>query len=65
LQQWEPWNQRARDTILFAVGVVGVINELFVVDEPRAYALLFLGSLIGMPFVLNSAGGPNSNEKDN
>jgi len=51
---WDRWDQRVRDTILFTVGVVGVVNELFVVDEPRAYALMFLGSLIGMPFVLSA-----------
>lgn len=54
---WDRWDQRVRDTVLFTVGVVGVVNELFVVDEPRAYALIFLGSLIGMPFVLSADKG--------
>jgi hypothetical protein len=51
---WDRWDQRVRDTIMFVVGVAGVIHELFIVEEPRAYALLFLGSLIGMPFVLGA-----------
>lgn len=48
------WNVRVRDTVIFVVGVVGVINELFIVFEPRPSILIFLGSLIGVPFVLGA-----------
>lgn len=51
---WDRWNMRVRDSVLFIVGVVGVRNELWIVDEPRAYALIFLGGMIGMPFVLGA-----------
>lgn len=48
------WNIKVRDTILFVVGVIGVVNELFIVADPRPSILIFLGSLIGVPFVLNA-----------
>lgn len=48
------WNVRVRDSIIFLVGVVGVVNELFIVPEPRPSILIFLGSLIGVPFVLSA-----------
>lgn len=51
---WEIWNTRIRDAILFIVGILGIINELFIMNEPRSSALLFLGSLVGLPFVLNA-----------
>lgn len=48
------WNVRVRDTVIFVVGVVGVVNELFIVTEPRPSILIFLGSLIGVPFVMSA-----------
>ena len=51
---WSRWDKRIRDTVIFTVGVAGVIHELFLVGEPRAAALIFLGSLIGVPFVLSA-----------
>ncbi|MCA1781984.1 MAG: hypothetical protein ABR616_05740 [Dermatophilaceae bacterium] len=48
------WNVKIRDTIIFVVGVVGVVNELFLVSQVRPSILIFLGSLIGVPFVLSA-----------
>lgn len=48
------WNVRVRDSVIFVVGVVGVVNELFIVATPRPSILLFLGSLIGVPFVMSA-----------
>lgn len=49
---WMRWDKRVRDSIIFIVGILGVVHELFIIPEPRPYALLFLASLIGIPFVL-------------
>lgn len=51
---WARWDKRVRDTIIFCVGVGGCINELFFVPDPRPAALVFLASLIGIPFVLSA-----------
>lgn len=51
---WSRWDKRVRDSIIFAVGVAGVVHELFIVEDPRASILIFLGSLIGVPFVLQA-----------
>lgn len=48
------WNVKIRDTIIFLVGVGGVINELWLVASPRPSVLVFLGSLIGVPFVMSA-----------
>ncbi|MCA1781815.1 MAG: hypothetical protein LC679_06465 [Intrasporangiaceae bacterium] len=36
------------------MGVIGVVNELFLVNQVRPSILIFLGSLIGVPFVLSA-----------
>lgn len=51
---WARWDKRVRDTIIFLVGVGGCINELFFIAQPRPAALVFLASLIGIPFVLSA-----------
>lgn len=50
--KWATWEKRLRDGIIFVVGVGGVANELFLRDEIRPSALIFLASMIGVPFVL-------------
>lgn len=45
---------RIRDAVIFVIGIGGVVNELFVLDDPRPSALVFLASLIGVPFVLSA-----------
>jgi hypothetical protein len=52
--RYERNEKRVRDAIIFSVGILGSINELWVVDEPRIYALAFLASLLGLPFILNA-----------
>lgn len=51
---WVRYEKRVRDGIIFMVGIGGCINELFIVAEPRPAALVFLASLIGVPFVLSA-----------
>lgn len=53
-KQWARWDKRIRDLFMFGVGIIGVCNELFVEDEPRVYALMFLATILGFPFVLNA-----------
>ncbi len=48
------WDKRIRDALLFSVGLAGVINELWIQPEPRIYSLVFLGSILGIPFVLHA-----------
>lgn len=48
------WNARVRDALLFLVGFSGCIYEIFFVPDPRPSILVFLGSLIGMPFILSA-----------
>lgn len=51
---YDKWNSRVRDVVLFLVGVSGCVYEIFLVPDPRPSILVFLGSLIGMPFVLSA-----------
>lgn len=51
---WSRWDRRVRDSIIFLVGTAGVIHELFIIEEPRISILIFLGSLVGVPFVLSA-----------
>lgn len=53
-QQWERWDKRLRDIVLFLIGIAGVCNELWIEQEPRLYALIFLGSILGIPFALRA-----------
>ncbi len=52
--RWAVWDKRVRDGVLFTIGVAGIINELFLLGDPRPSSLLFLGSLVGLPFVLQA-----------
>lgn len=53
-REWARWDKRIRDALLFSVGLAGVINELWIQPEPRIYSLVFLGSILGIPFVLHA-----------
>lgn len=53
-ERWAKYEKRIRDSVIFLVGIGGVINELWVEPSPRAAALVFLASLIGVPFVLSA-----------
>ena len=48
------YEPRIRDAVIFVVGIGGIVNELFVLEQPRSVALVFLASLIGVPFVLSA-----------
>lgn len=52
--RWQRWDKRVRDAVLFIIGIIGVVNELFYEPEPRAGALIFLASILGIPFVLRA-----------
>lgn len=52
--QWARWDKRVRDLVLFAVGIAGIVNELFLSDEPNPTALVFLATIVGVPFVLRA-----------
>jgi hypothetical protein len=48
------WNEaiwkRTQAIVLWALGAVGIANELFVVPKPRPEAWPILGLLVGLPF---------------
>lgn len=52
--KWAIWDKRLRDAVLFVIGAAGIINELFLVPEPRVSSFVFLTSLVGLPFVLQA-----------
>lgn len=53
--QWAIWDKRLRDVILFLLGVGLTLNEFLNISQgPRPAALVFLSSLIGLPFVLQA-----------
>lgn len=53
-QIYDQWSVKIRDTILYVVGVAGIINEVWLVPEPRITLLVFLGSLVGLPVLLRA-----------
>lgn len=52
--RWAVLDKWVRDTALFLVGIAGVINELWFQSAPRWSALVFLASLLGLPFALSA-----------
>lgn len=52
--KWSTWDKRLRDTLIYLLGIVGAINELFLEKDPRPTALVFIGSIIGAPFALKA-----------
>lgn len=52
--RWATWDKRVRDSMIFALGVIGALNELFIEKDPRPTALVFIGSIIGVPFALKA-----------
>ena len=53
-RRYERNEQRTRDAIIFALGIFGSVNELWFQDSPRPYALAFLASVLGIPFILRA-----------
>lgn len=53
-RRYERNEQRIRDAVIFALGVFGSVNELWFQSHPRPYALAFLASVLGIPFILRA-----------
>jgi uncharacterized membrane protein len=53
--RWHRSLDRTKDAVLLIVGVIGIINELFIQSAPRPEVLVFLGALLGLPFVTAAA----------
>lgn len=52
--KWQVWDKRIRDLIIWVIGVGALVNELFLKAEPNPATLIFLGGMIGVPFVLKA-----------
>lgn len=52
--KWGKWDKRVRDIGIYILGLVGALNELFRQTEPRVTALLFIASMLGLPFVFRA-----------
>jgi len=51
---WSITYNRIRDVVIFTIGCIGMIYELFVVDDPRLYALVAISALLGLPLMLQA-----------
>lgn len=54
-EKWDKWESRLKSLAILVAGIAGIINELFLRSEPRETALVFLGTLIGLPLVISGA----------
>lgn len=54
-ERWDKWESRLKSLAILVAGIAGIINELFLRPEPRETALVFLGTLIGLPLVISGA----------
>lgn len=54
-ERWALWQARLLSIVLSLVCIGGIINELFIEAKPREQALLFLGSLLGLPALVAGA----------
>lgn len=52
--KWAKWDKRLRDVIIFGLGIGLTLNELLILTSPRPLALVFISSLLGLPFVLEA-----------
>lgn len=46
---WNLWDARVRDTLLFALGIAGATNELFIQMTPRYAAFPLIAGLLAAP----------------
>lgn len=53
-----------RDTLIFTVGLVGILNEEFFREEERPYLLLLFGAMIGLPAFLNGPWSRNGDDNN-
>jgi hypothetical protein len=54
LNKWQLWDKRIRDLIIWIIGVVALVNELFIKVKPEIPTLTFLAGILGLPFVLKA-----------
>lgn len=54
-ERWAIWQARLLSIVLSLVCIGGICNELFIETKPREQALLFLGSLLGLPTLVAGA----------
>lgn len=50
--QWQKYEKRIRDLIIFVLGIAGIANEFWIEKEPRLPVLLAGFALIGIPLTL-------------
>jgi hypothetical protein len=48
------WDRRVRDIGIYIVAILGVINQLFFVEDPSETTLVFLAAMLGFPLVLKA-----------
>lgn len=57
-ERWEVWEGRIKRIVPWAIGVLALVNELFYVKpEPRATAVVLIGSLLGLNELINALRG--------
>lgn len=52
--KWSRWDKRIRDLVIWIIGVGALMNELFVKKQPEPTTLIFLGGILGIPFILKA-----------
>lgn len=52
--QWNKWNKRIRDLVIWGLGVGGVVNQLFIREEVDWPALVFIAGILGLPFAFRA-----------
>lgn len=52
--KWGQWDKRIRDLVIWIIGVGALVNELFLKDHPEPSTLIFLGGVLGIPFILKA-----------
>jgi len=47
------WPKLTRDSVIFGIGIAGIVNEAFIRSgEPRAQLLILFASMCGLPAFL-------------
>jgi hypothetical protein len=53
-ERWGRWEKTVRAFAILAIGLAALINEFFLREEPRTSVLIFVGSMLGIPFVMGA-----------
>jgi hypothetical protein len=48
------WPHITRDTVLFVVGMAGIIHEMALTNVDRPYLLVLFGAMVGLPVFIRS-----------